>query len=590
MKKNQFYILIVFLGIIELSNAQKKDDNIGTEVVNVVKPYTPTISDAYKIKDVPSLEDNETTKKEEVKYQIFSFPVASTFVPAKGKAAAVEKPKEEKLYNNYATLGYGNYNTINGELFVNHDIDNYQYVGGMFRYLGSNGGVKNAVLDNDYSDALLGGMYGYNRRETHFKFDASYKREAYNWFGLPLANPNFNSVTALSIKPIHTYNTIKGSSELSVDKSYFDRLQVNYIGFTDDYGSRENRFVVKPSFKLDINDILVKLKFNLDYAATAFDKSYQLAPPITDASFAINKSNLIFSGYPSFTFTKNDFSIDLGAELTYLARLKNTFAGADLENDSKFFVYPKVKLSYKVVGDLMVFVAGADGGLQQNTYENFVTQNKFFSPTLEVVPTDNQLNLHAGLNGKLANALSYNVKASYDSSKNKALIISNPYLSNPSENYTYGNSFSVVYDEVKTISFFGELKADVNKNINLGINAQFNTYTVANQEKPWNLPAVKVSFTSNFNIGPKFYAGTQLFYVGERNDKFTNFTGFANPDSIQTLEGYFDINANVGYKHNDRLTFFLRGNNLANQNYQRWLNYPVQGVQVVGGASYKFDF
>ena len=103
------------------------------------------------------------------------------------------------------------------------------------------------------------------------------------------------------------------------------------------------------------------------------------APPTTDANFAINKSNLVFSGYPSFTFTKNDFSIDLGAELTYLARLKNTFAGVDLENDSKFFVYPKVKLSYKVVGDLMVFVAGADGGLQQNTYENFVTQNKFFS-------------------------------------------------------------------------------------------------------------------------------------------------------------------------------------------------------------------
>lgn len=590
MKKHQLYTLMFVLGIIEFSNAQKKDDNIGTEVVNVVKPYTPTISDAYKIKEVPPAEEPETEKKETVKYQIFSFPVASTFVPAKGKAAAVDKPKEEKLFQNYATLGYGNYNTINGELFVNHNIDNYQYLGGMFRYLGSNGGVKNVVLDNDYSDLLLGGMYGYNRKETHFKLDASYKREAYNWFGLPLANPNFNSVTALSIKPLHNYNTIKGSGELSVDKSYFDRLQVNYIGLTDDYGSRENRFMVKPSFKLDINDVLVKLKFNLDYATTSFDKSYQLAPPSADANFSINKSNLLFSGYPSFTFTRNDFSIDLGAEFSYLARLKNTFAGVDLENDSKFFVYPKVKLSYKIVGDLMVFVAGADGGLQQNTYENFVTQNKYFSPTLDLIPTDNQLNLYAGLNGKLANTLSYNVKASYDASKNKALIISNPYLSNPSENYTYGNSFTVVYDEVKTISFFGELKADVNKNINLGLNAQLNTYTLANQEKPWNLPAVKVSFTSNFNVGAKFYAGTQLFYVGERKDMFTNFTGFTNPDTVQTLEGYFDINAHVGYKHNERLTFFLKGNNLANQSYQRWLNYPVQGVQVLGGASYKFDF
>jgi len=31
----------------QFSFAQKKDENIGTEVVNVVKPYTPTISDAF---------------------------------------------------------------------------------------------------------------------------------------------------------------------------------------------------------------------------------------------------------------------------------------------------------------------------------------------------------------------------------------------------------------------------------------------------------------------------------------------------------------------------------------------------------------
>jgi hypothetical protein len=27
-----------------------------------------------------------------------------------------------------------------------------------------------------------------------------------------------------------------------------------------------------------------------------------------------------------------------------------------------------------------------------------------------------------------------------------------------------------------------------------------------------------------------------------------------------------------------------------NQAYQKWMNYPVQGFQVVLGANYKFDF
>ena len=93
--------------------AQKKDENIGTEVVNVVKPYSPTISDAFKVKETPSFDDDETSKKENIKYNIFSFPVASTFTPNKGKAANVEKSAQEKLYNNYITLGAGNYGTAN---------------------------------------------------------------------------------------------------------------------------------------------------------------------------------------------------------------------------------------------------------------------------------------------------------------------------------------------------------------------------------------------------------------------------------------------------------------------------------------------
>jgi outer membrane receptor protein involved in Fe transport len=170
------------------------------------------------------------------------------------------------------------------------------------------------------------------------------------------------------------------------------------------------------------------------------------------------------------------------------------------------------------------------------------------------------------------------------------LFKSNPYLSDPTDNYSYGNSYAVVYDNVKTISFSGELKADVNKNVTLGINAQVYSYDTKDQEEAWNLPTVKAGFTTDFNIGKKWYAGSQLFYVGERFDVFTNYQSFPNPDSKQKLESYFDINAHVGYKHNERLTVFLKGNNLANQNYQKWLNYPVQGAQAILGASYKFDF
>ena len=49
--------IILLLAGIQTIFAQKKEENIGSEVVNIVKPYTPTISDAFKVKESPNLND-----------------------------------------------------------------------------------------------------------------------------------------------------------------------------------------------------------------------------------------------------------------------------------------------------------------------------------------------------------------------------------------------------------------------------------------------------------------------------------------------------------------------------------------------------
>ena len=109
MLKQIKYLVIIAISI-SVSNSfaqERTKDTLDTEVVNVVKPYTPTISDAFKVKETPTLDDETTATKKEIKYNIFSIPVASTFTPAKGKAAAVNKAKQIKLYDNYASLGVG---------------------------------------------------------------------------------------------------------------------------------------------------------------------------------------------------------------------------------------------------------------------------------------------------------------------------------------------------------------------------------------------------------------------------------------------------------------------------------------------------
>jgi outer membrane receptor protein involved in Fe transport len=42
------------------------------------------------------------------------------------------------------------------------------------------------------------------------------------------------------------------------------------------------------------------------------------------------------------------------------------------------------------------------------------------------------------------------------------------------------------------------------------------------------------------------------------------------------------------YRITPKFSIFAQANNLTNRRYQRYLNYPSQGINVLGGASYSF--
>ncbi|WP_026708666.1 TonB-dependent receptor [Flavobacterium frigidarium] len=562
--------------------AQKKEESIGSEVVNVVKPYTATISDAFKVPETPVLDDEGNAKKENVKYTIFSFPVASTFTPSKGKAEGVERTKKARLFNNYATLGFGSYGNINGELFVNQELGDNDYVGGMFRHLSSQGGISGVALDDKFYDTSIDLTYGSNYKDMSWNVDLGYQNQIYNWYGLPSEfgnslSDNDRSNLINSIDPQHTYNNFSAGGKIAFTEGVLSKASVKFNHFSDSFGSVENRFYVKPTVQFDVFDQFIKTNFIVDYVGGSFDNNYT-NNNLTDLKYGYTNVGV----EPSFVVQQDDWTLNIGAGLYYSMDKENS--------DNQFFVYPQINASYKVVGDLMIFYAGAEGGLQQNSYSDFANQNTFLSPTLGIRPTDKQYDVFAGLKGRLTNNVSYNVKGSYKNERNKALFKSNDYSENASNSeYGFGNSFQVVYDDMRTLSLTGDLKAAFSENVSVGIGGTFNSYTNDIQQEAWNLPEIQLNANVDFTITPKWYAGATVFYVGERKDLQSN-TRFTVNNTPVTLESYFDANAHVGYKYNDRLTAFVRANNIGSQAYQKWLNYEVQSFQIMVGANYKFDF
>lgn len=567
-------IAVAFAGMQD-AFAQKKDENIGTEVVNVVKPYTPTISDAFKVKETPVIEDDENTQKEEIKYNIFSFPVASTFAPAKGKAAAVDKEAKEKYFNNYATLGVGNYGTINAELFVTENVSDTDYMGGMLRHLSSQGGIEGVLLDDQYYNTSLDLTYGSRQQGYNWSTDLGYQNQVYNWYGLPQDYLQLTPAAIAAIDPKQTYNTFYIGGKIATKDSYFHNASAQYKRFWDAFGSAENRFFITPSLDIPIMSEKIKVDFVADYVGGTFEQD------------AINMGDLSYNYFnlgiqPSLLYQKEDLSVQLGAGIFYSMGKMNK------ATDNKLFVYPQVKASYKLVGDLMVAYAGAEGTLRQNSYADFVSQNPFVSPTQYIAPTDQKYDIYVGLKGKLASTVAYNIRGSYMNEDNHAFFLNNAALGIAIDNdgYSHGNSFGVIYDNLKTFSFFGELKADFSQKVHFGINGSYYSYSVENLDEAWNLPQMKVGASLDVDITDKWYAGTNIFFVGDRKDFAPTNEGM----QTVTLKSYFDLNAHAGYKYNERLTGFLKLNNITGQNYERWVNYQVQGFQFLIGASYKFNF
>jgi len=572
IKKSLFFSLFIFSGILYAQ------DPIGSETVTVVKPYTPSVRDASKIKATPTRNDSVSLQKKPVQYSIFSVPVASTFTPAKGRATTVERERPPKVYDNYATLGFGNYSNVLAEFYSNLEIDRSSNFGIFLTHNSSQGGIEDVYLDDKFYDTELNLNYNTRNRDLSWMAEVGAEHQLFNWYGLPdyniPANPE-SDPELNSLDPAQNYYSVYVGSEIELYDLFFDNASARFRHSGDAYSTAENHFTAEGLFEVEIAEELITTQVGADIVNGKFDRIY-------DSEIGYDYTFMNFNAKPSLLILRDDLSINLGVNFVY---------GMDVENsDGDFYLYPAISASYKLAGDYLTAYAGVDGDLEQNTYYNFYQANPYVSPTLNIRPTDNKYNGYVGAKGKLNNEISYNTRVSYQSQFDKPLFLRNfDYASLEGESYTYGNSFSVVYDDVNTLSFYAELNVDVNRNFRLGLNGEFFDYSTDNQSEAWNLPTMKASLNADYQINEKWYTGANLFYVGERKDVNSSID-FMNSNPIITLDSYFDANAHLGYRFNDQLSAFVKGSNLLNNNYQRWLDYDVQGIQILGGATYKFDW
>lgn len=573
------FSLIFLFGSTSSLWSQEIEEGLGTEVVNVVKPYTPTLSDAFKVKQTPVLNDSITTAKKPVDYSIFSVPVASTFTPAKGKAATVEKAKPETLFDNYATLGFGNYTTILGELFTNFRINRTDQAGLSFTHHSTQGDIDGILLSNNYFDTRLAGNYTSRAQDLSYEVKGGIQHQIVNWYGTNSIVNAFDLAQLDAIDPQQTYFSGFLRGNIGLEDNLFETGELEIRFMSDAFSSSEVHLVAKPEFLFPLEQFDLKVGGSIDFLSGGFERDY-----FNLTSLDYGYAN--FGIAPALIYTDDDLTLNLGVEAVI---------GLDTENsESNFYLYPQIQASYRLVDEVVIAYGGAEGGLKQNSFYNLKEGNQFVSPTLAIMPTNEQFEVFAGLKGKLSSNVGYNIRASYGQAENYAFYQINPYKGRlpELEGYEYGNSFNVLFDDLNTLEVFGELKFAAAQGFSLGVNASVFSYST-DQAEAWNLPGLRATLFSDFDITDKLYGGVSLFFVGERKEFFANTQiGVAQDpfNTVVTLDSYLDANAHLGYRVNERLSIFAKGSNLLNDNYEKWLLFPVQGIQGLLGATYKFDW
>ncbi len=572
-------LLSILILISGLTFAQEKD-KLKTEEIVVEKPYTPTITDAFKLNTNPSLDNASTIKKEKVSYSIFSIPVASTFTPNKGKAQNMEREPKENSYENYVSVGFGMYSSPLLEAYVHTGDKKTTDFGIYLNHHSSKGGISDVDLDTDFSNTQVDLFYKQFTKEFNWQINAGVVRNQFNYYGIP-ANTVFSEEAINSIDEKQIYKNIYVGGKIDFDDSLFKGSTVELENFSDDFNSNELRFMAKPVFEFPISSEKISTEFLVDIVSGKFNQTYMDNTQIKNSFFNVGAS-------PSFEINRDNLSINLGAKIIF---------SNDLERKiNQFYAYPNVTASVKVVDDIFILVAGIKGDLIQNTYNDFATENPYVSPTLNILQTDKQYSAFVGAKGKLASNIAYNVSISQSNEKNKPLFRLNETKTDGNalltEGYSAGNSFSVIYDEVKTLNIFGEVDINISKELTLSGSLNAYNYTTTNEKEAWNLPNLTAAISADYQV-KKWFAGASLYMRGETKDyvlPFNSMLSSSFPEGeIVTNDSFLDLNLKAGYNFTDQLTAFAKVNNAFSNNYYRFANYQVQPLLALAGISYKFD-
>lgn len=577
MKTKLIIIQFLFCGIsfaqIEQGETTvNREEDFTQESVTVERNYEPKVEAAQKIKQTPQIEDT-TGEKLSVDYSLKDVEAESDFETS--VIDAEELPvKDFSPYNNYVRGGYGNRASLLIDGYGEYALDSDMSVGASAEYRSTNGKISDIDWSTDNSKLAAEGFFKMNFENAQADVRLGGGMHKLNYYGIPEA------VTPTSPEDVtQRYSNLYVSGKYAAfDHLFLEDVRVNAGFFGDKFDAKESSFDLFAGLGnanvLELNafnDLMLGLNadVNVNFANSQFEFLEALKYSFLTAGIA-----------PQLQFQTEIIKVKAGANLQYNSESESS------END--FYVFPKAEVFVTAVPEFG-FYGGITGGVEQNRYQSFYNENPYLLPNQLLTSTINKMEVFAGIRGDIGTQFKYDASAKYQNLENIPLF--GRYYSFQAQPYLHANSFMAVYDHGKRTAIEGNISYLGISDLTLGGNLLVQTYSLDNFDDAWGKPGLKATISADYKfLDERLILGGDLFYVDKR--KIADFAGTlpfgGTVSAVHELDPYIDLNLNATYLILDRWAAFIELNNAFNKNYERFTDYPVQGITALGGVMFRF--
>lgn len=364
-----------------------------------------------------------------------------------------------------------------------------------------------------------------------------------------------------------------GNDSLTVNNKK-DSLRVTYNQWSVDLGLKNQKpnlygLTYDPSLRLHFLDAgrfdemnaLVRIPLNIKINSQL---SFSLQGKADFTQYRISGDttfqNNIFSVFPTVTFPVKDISLNVGLQAAW--------------DNSKFNILPQLGIEVFLKGNQAIVIAGIESKFQKNNLRSLIE----FNPWIETQRLQKNTRIdeyYAGLRGTLPFNLSYRVTGGLSNFSELPLFVNIPKTS----------LFSVVHEgsmQAFHVKAWAEWQPSEKISTEIGADL-FQILKMRDEKKAWHF------IPSLVNIGARWKPVKNLMlqskvFAWEGPEIKLNNAGVS-----KKLPPVFDANLELDFRVSKWIVLWLQMNNIFNQQYERWNQYPVVGFQLIGGIRLNFE-